>query len=102
MDWGRMPPAPPARGGPPVDDSVEHMSDSDQRYSGLKDKVALVTGSSRGIGAAIAREFARHGAQVVVHGRDVEAMTAVRAGIERDGGRAIQLTADTTSFAELE
>jgi 3-oxoacyl-[acyl-carrier protein] reductase len=68
----------------------------------MRDKVALVTGSSRGIGAAIAREFARHGAKVVVHGRDVEAMTAVRADIERAGGRAIQVAADTTSFAAVE
>ena len=68
----------------------------------LKDKVALVTGSSRGIGAAIAREFARHGAKVVVHGRDTEAMTAVRAGIERAGGRAIQVAADLTGFAAIE
>jgi 3-oxoacyl-[acyl-carrier protein] reductase len=68
----------------------------------LKDKVALVTGSSRGIGAAIAREFARHGAQVVVHGRDTAAMTAVRTGIERAGGRAIQVAADLTSFAAVE
>jgi len=68
----------------------------------LKDKVALVTGSSRGIGAAVAREFARHGAKVVVHGRDNEAMTAVRTGIERAGGRAIQVAADLTSFAAIE
>jgi 3-oxoacyl-[acyl-carrier protein] reductase len=68
----------------------------------LKDKVALVTGSSRGIGAAVAREFARHGAKVVVHGRDSEAMTAVRTGIERAGGRAIQVAADLTSFADIE
>jgi len=68
----------------------------------LEDKVALVTGSSRGIGAAIAAEFARHGAKVAVHGRDTAAMTAVREGIERAGGRAIQVAADTTSFAEIE
>src|SRR5690348_10689833 len=68
----------------------------------LENQVALVTGSSRGIGAAIAREFASHGAKVVVHGRDTEAMIAVRADIERAGGRAIQLRADITSFAEIE
>ena len=68
----------------------------------LKDKVALVTGSSRGIGAAVAREFARHGAKVVVHGRDNAAMTAVRTGIERAGGRAIQVAADLTSLAAIE
>ncbi len=70
--------------------------------SDLKDKVALVTGSSRGIGAAIARAFARHGAKVVVNGRDDEAMASVRAGIERAGGRAMQVAADTTSFADIE
>jgi 3-oxoacyl-[acyl-carrier protein] reductase len=68
----------------------------------LENKVALVTGSSRGIGAAIAREFARHGANVAVHGRDIKAMTTVRVGIERAGGRAMQIAADTTSFADIE
>ena len=70
--------------------------------SALDDKVALVTGSSRGIGAAIACVFAQNGAQVAVHGRDVAALSAVRESIERSGGRAIQVLADTTKFDEIE
>jgi len=65
-------------------------------------KVAVVTGSSRGIGAAVARLFAQEGAKVVVHGRDVEAMSAVRTSIERDGGRAIEIVADVTKFNDIE
>jgi len=70
--------------------------------SALDQKVALVTGSSRGIGAAIARVFAQNGAQVAVHGREVAALSAVRESIERSGGRAIQVLADTTKFDEIE
>ena len=65
-------------------------------------KVALVTGSSRGIGAAIARVFAQEGAQVVLHGRDAKALAAVRSDIERAGGRVIAVTADVTKFFEIE
>jgi 3-oxoacyl-[acyl-carrier protein] reductase len=68
----------------------------------LAGKVALVTGSSRGIGAAIARRFARQGANVAVHGRDSQALAAVHGEIERDGGRAIRVAADVTSYAEIE
>jgi 3-oxoacyl-[acyl-carrier protein] reductase len=68
----------------------------------LRQKVALVTGSSRGIGAAIARRFAEHGALVALHGRDVTALSAVRAGIEASGGRAMQVTGDVTKFDDLE
>ena len=70
--------------------------------SALDNKVALVTGSSRGIGAAIARVFALNGARVAVHGRDVAALSAVRESIEGSGGRAIQVLADTTKFDEIE
>jgi 3-oxoacyl-[acyl-carrier protein] reductase len=70
--------------------------------STLEGKVALVTGASRGIGAAIATLFAQHGASVALHGRDEAALSAVRAAIERDRGRVIQVTADVTRLAEIE
>ncbi|HMJ51744.1 MAG TPA: SDR family NAD(P)-dependent oxidoreductase [Polyangiaceae bacterium] len=68
----------------------------------LKEKVALVTGSSRGIGASIARLFASQGAKVAVHGRDEAALALVRDGIERAGGKAMAVTADVTNFVEIE
>lgn len=68
----------------------------------LAGKVALVTGSSRGIGAAIARLFVHAGAKVALHGRDLAALSSVRADIERGGGRVIQVAADVTKFAEIE
>ncbi len=64
---------------------------------GLQDKVCLVTGASRGIGAAAARGLGRCGARVVVHyrrGRD-EA-EAVSRDIEAAGGRAVTLHGDVT------
>ena len=68
----------------------------------LKDKIALVTGSSRGIGAAIAALFAREGAKVALHGRDVHALSEVLADIVQAGGQAIDVTADVTKFGEIE
>jgi len=68
----------------------------------LSNRVAIVTGASRGIGAAIARLFAREGARVAVHGRDSAALSAVRADIERGGGAAAQVVADVTKFSDIE
>ncbi|SEL99150.1 SDR family NAD(P)-dependent oxidoreductase [Streptacidiphilus jiangxiensis] len=68
----------------------------------LQNRVALVTGSSRGIGAGIAELFAAEGARVVLHGRDVEALESVRAKISAAGGEVLALTADLTRFEEIE
>jgi len=68
----------------------------------LLGKVALVTGSSRGIGAAISRLLADQGAKVALHGRDMTALSAIRNEIEGNGGVATQVVADVTKFAEIE
>jgi 3-oxoacyl-[acyl-carrier protein] reductase len=70
--------------------------------SDLKDKVALITGSSRGIGAAIVRLFASRGAKVAIHGRDTNAIDAVYTDIERQGGIATKVVADVTKFDQIQ
>jgi 3-oxoacyl-[acyl-carrier protein] reductase len=70
--------------------------------STLAGMVAVVTGSSRGIGAAIAKRFAAAGAAVAVHGRDEAAVSTVRTAIEQLGGRAIGVVGDVTALDQIE
>jgi 3-oxoacyl-[acyl-carrier protein] reductase len=65
-------------------------------------RVALVTGSSRGIGAAIALRLAQGGAVVAVHGRDPDGVRAAVAPVAAAGGKAFAVTGDVTDFAQLE
>ena len=70
----------------------------------LKDKVAVVTGSSRGIGRAIAHRLAEHGARVVIASRKREACDVVVREIEdaHGPGRAIAIAASLSSKPELQ
>ena len=70
----------------------------------LTGKVAVVTGSSRGIGRAIAWRMAEHGARVVISSRKQEACERVAAEInaEHGEGRAVAIAASLSVKAELE
>ncbi|MCI8539241.1 MAG: SDR family oxidoreductase [Oscillospiraceae bacterium] len=63
----------------------------------LTGKVAIITGSTRGIGNAIAKTMAHYGAAVVITGRKQEACDKVAAEIEAEGGKALGVATDVTS-----
>src|SRR5437879_13243705 len=69
---------------------------------GLKDKVAIITGSSKGIGRSIAECMAGLGAKVVVSSRKADACEAVAAGIRAKGGEAIVIPCNVSRRDEVE
>lgn len=68
----------------------------------LSGKVALITGSSRGIGKAIALRMAEHGARVVISSRKVEACAAAVREIEAAGGEAFAFACNVGRKDELQ
>lgn len=71
------------------------MTTSAQPMIHVQDKVAIVTGASRGIGEAIARALAKSGASVVLASRKIEGLEAVARSIEAQGGRALAFACHT-------
>ena len=68
----------------------------------LSGKVAIVTGSSKGIGRAIAEAFAEHGARVVVTSRKSEACAAVAGAIRESGGEAISIPCNVSHEEQMQ
>ena len=68
----------------------------------LDNKVAVITGSSRGIGRATAELLAQLGAKVVVSSRKADACEAVAAGIRKDGGEAVVIPCNIGRKPEVE
>ena len=68
----------------------------------LRNKVAIVTGSGRGIGAAIAHSFVAEGAAVVIAERDGELAASVERSLSALGGRVLSVVTDITQDDQVE
>ena len=67
----------------------------------LNNKSAIITGASRGIGAAIAKEFARNGISVILAARSAEELENVEAEIREMGGKVEKIICDVSRFDDV-
>ena len=68
----------------------------------MQNKIAIVTGGSKGIGRAIALAFAEHGADMVIAARGAAALESTKKEIEATGRRCIAINADMANEADWE
>ena len=64
----------------------------------LSNKIAIITGASRGIGSAIAHNLSKAGAKVVLISRSIDALKSVESEIKSNGGEAISIAADVSNL----
>jgi NAD(P)-dependent dehydrogenase (short-subunit alcohol dehydrogenase family) len=82
-----------------VDSTATSMAGSRPTLEG---RVGIITGASRGIGAATARAFVAAGAAVALAARDGAALAALAEELSSDGGRAIAVPTDVADRASVE
>jgi len=68
----------------------------------LKDRIAIVTGASQGFGKAIAEEFAKEGAHVIIVNRTAEKGAETAGNITATGGKASAIAADVSQMEDVE
>ncbi|GAB4381281.1 MAG: 3-oxoacyl-[acyl-carrier-protein] reductase [Calditrichia bacterium] len=68
----------------------------------FENKIVVVTGAARGIGAEIAREFARRGAHLVITNRNEELLNAVAKEIRSFGVEVLSMVTDVSQFASMQ
>jgi short-subunit dehydrogenase len=71
------------------------------RHTDLSGKTALITGSSRGLGLALARELAQRECCIVLSARDADELSRARQDVERFGGRVTVITCDVGDRAQV-
>ena len=83
-------------------DTHQQLPDNQPSTQRLSSKVAIITGASRGIGAATARLFAREGAAVVLASRNTEELSWLASDIAAKGGTALAVTTNVADATALE